>query len=187
MFRLRTYCCAVALCFVAVGPVVGQTANAASAAGATSAEITEFQGLEDSWSNAINQRDQFGLELALSPQLVNISASGDVTTRDQQVANMLSSDDKTLHVRQRVVAVRMLGDVALVNGTYLLHHRVDSSEVDEKGVFTHVFQRDHGRWKCISSQRTLLREDADGKDKGRKRSSSNSPFHIPFFSSDKKN
>ena len=32
--------------------------------------------------------DQYGLELVLSPLLVDVSATGDITTRNQQVALM---------------------------------------------------------------------------------------------------
>lgn len=144
-----------------------------------SPEVAQFQKIEDSWSDAVNRRDQYGLELVLSPLFVDVSAQGDVTTRNQQVALALSSQDKTLYLTQKVVTVRMLGDIAVANGTYNLHHRVNSAEVDEKGIFTHVFERVHGGWLCVNSQRTLLRQDNNGKQK--KASTTESPFHIPFF------
>jgi ketosteroid isomerase-like protein len=140
-----------------------------------SPEILEFQKIEDSWSDAVNRRDQYSLELVLSPLYVDVSASGDVTTRNQQVALVLSGDDKTLYLTQKVVTVRMLGDIAVANGTYDLHHKVGSSQVDEKGIFTQVFERVHGGWLCINSQRTLLRQDASKK----KESAPESPFHLP--------
>jgi hypothetical protein len=55
-----------------------------------------------------------------------------------------------------VITVRKLGDIAVANGTYVMRHKVNSTEVDEKGVFTHVFERLHGGWVCINSQRTKL-------------------------------
>jgi ketosteroid isomerase-like protein len=145
-----------------------------------SPEIAQFQKIEDSWSDAVNRRDQFGMELVLSPLFVGIAANGDVTTRNQQVAQLLGGDDKTLNLTQKVVTVRMLGDIAVANGTYTLHHKLNSSEVDEKGVFTQVFERTHGGWLCINSQRTTLREEASAKQK--KQAAPESPFHIPLFS-----
>jgi ketosteroid isomerase-like protein len=120
------------------------------------------------------------MELVLSPLFVGIAANGDVTTRNQQVAQLLGGDDKTLNLTQKVVTVRMLGDIAVANGTYTLHHKLNSSEVDEKGVFTQVFERTHGGWLCINSQRTTLREEASAKQK--KQAAPESPFHIPLFS-----
>ncbi len=152
-----------------------------------SPEIRTFQKIEDSWSNAINMRDQYGLELVLSPLFVDVSAAGDISTRNQQVAQLISNDDKTLHIEQHVITVRMLGDIAVANGTYLLHHRVNSSQADEKGVFTHVFERLRGGWVCVNSQRTLVREDSGAKAKNKKPSNAELPFHIPLFGrSDKK-
>jgi ketosteroid isomerase-like protein len=149
-----------------------------------SPDIRQFQKIEDSWDDAVNRRDQYGLELVLSPLFLDVAASGDISTRNQQVAYLLTTEDKTLHLEQKVVTVRMLGDIAVANGTYVLHHRVSSGQVDEKGVFTHVFERAHNGWLCINSQRTVLREDG-GKSK--KQSNAELPFHIPIFGkSDKK-
>ena len=156
---------------------------AAAPAGVTSTvppEIAQFQKIEDGWSDAVNRRDQYGLELVLSPLLVDVSASGDVTTRNQQVAQLLGNEDKSLSLTQKVITVRMLGDIAVANGTYTLHHKVGSGEVDEKGVFTQVFERVHAGWLCVNSQRTVLRQDASSKQK---RSTANeTPLHIPLFS-----
>jgi len=141
--------------------------------------VQNFQKIEDSWSSAINGRDQYALELVLSPLFVDVSAGGDISTRNQQVAGLISTDDKTMHLDQKVITVRMLGDIAVANGTYDFHHRAASGQVDEKGVFTHVFEKVHGNWVCINSQRTSVRSDMPGK--GKKQSAADQPFHIPFF------
>jgi len=151
-----------------------------------SPEVLQFQKVEDSWAEALNDRDQYGLELVLSPLLVDVSATGDIATRNQLVATVLSGEDKTVHLDQKVITVRMLGDVAVVNGTYTLHHKTGAGEVNDRGIFTHLFEKAHGAWLCINSQRTLLREDSNAKPK--KQSNAELPFHIPLFQkSDKSN
>jgi ketosteroid isomerase-like protein len=168
-------------------PVRGAVAAQPNVTSAESPELREFQKIEDAWSNAVNLRDQYGLELVLSPLFVDVSAKGDITTRNQQVALVITGEDKTIHLDQRVITVRMLGDIAVTNGTYDLRHKVNSSEADEKGVFTHVFERVHGGWLCINSQRTWLREDANAKP-NKKQSNAELPFHFPLFTkSDKSN
>lgn len=149
-------------------------------------QVKEFQKIEDTWSNAINSRDQYGLELVLSPLFVDVSANGDITTRNQQLAQLITGEDKSMHLEQRVVTVRLLGDTAVANGTYVFHHKAVSGPVDEKGVFTHVYERIRGGWVCVNSQRTLLREDASGKKK-KQASEAEMPFHIPLFSKSDKN
>ena len=188
MFRISNFlaCSSVVLlsCCVANGqspaPDPASTSAPQSATTSQSPELREFQRIEDSWADSINQRDQYGLELVLSPLFVDVSANGDITTRNQQVAMAITGDDKTIHLEQRVVTVRMLGDIAIANGTYSLRHKVNSAQIDEKGVFTHVFERVRGGWLCINSQRTVLREDSNVKQK--KQSNSELPFHIPLFS-----
>jgi len=147
---------------------------------AVSPEIAQIQKIEDNWADAVNRHDQYGLELVLSPLFVDVSANGDVTTRNQQVVQAINSEDKTTYLTQKVVTVRMLGDIAIANGTYNLHHKVNTTPVDEKGVFTHVFERVHGGWLCITSQRTVLRQESTIKPK--KQSTAEQPFHIPLFS-----
>lgn len=169
---------------VAVGQAPKSSAAEAPVTSAASPEIQQFQKLENSWDDAINQRNQYGLELVLSPLFIDVAASGDITTRNQQIAYLITNEDKTLHLEQKVITVRMLGDIAVANGTYVLHHRGNAGQVDEKGVFTHVFERAHNGWLCINSQRTVLREDGA---KGKKQSNAELPFHIPIFGkSDKK-
>jgi ketosteroid isomerase-like protein len=159
----------------AVAPVTSAATSDASP------EIRQFQKIEDSWSTAMNQRDQYALELVLSPLFVDVSATGDITTRNQQLAQLITGEDKTMHLEQRLITVRMLGDIAVANGTYVLHHKVGSAQEDQKGVFTHVFEKMRGGWMCVNSQRTVLREDAPNA-KGKKRSDAEMPFHIPLFS-----
>lgn len=173
-------CCAL----FAQAPAPVATGNlAAAATSADTPDIQQFQKIEDNWSNAVNNRDQYALELVLSPLFVGISSSGDVTTRNQQLAAVITDEDKTMHLTQRVITVRMLGDTAVTNGTYTLHHKVAGKEIDEKGIFTHVFERQHGAWVCVNSQRTLLREDnPEGAKKKKKPSTAEEPFHVPFFS-----
>jgi len=170
-------------CSIAVAQ--SPAAVAVSAATSTvSPEIVQFQKIEDNWSNAVNQHDQYAIELVLSPLFVDVSAVGDITTRNQQVATLITGEDKTLHLEQRVISVRLLGDIAVTNGTYVLHHKVNAAQMDEKGVFTQVFERAHGGWMCINSQRTALREDSSAKP--RRQSNAELPFHIPLFSKSEK-
>jgi ketosteroid isomerase-like protein len=150
----------------------------------SSPDVQQFQKIENDWAEAVNRRDQYALELVLSPLFLDVSGSGDISTRNQQLTYLITTEDKSLHLDQKVITVRMLGDTAVANGTYVLRHHGSSGQVDEKGVFTHVFERTHKGWLCINSQRTVLREDGS---KGKKQSNAELPFHIPIFGkSDKK-
>jgi hypothetical protein len=165
------------------GSALAQTAKPAVTSTDTP-EVRELQKIEDSWANALNQRDQYGLELVLSPLYVGVGATGDVLTRNQQVVAVINQTDKTESTEFRVVTVRMLGDVAVANGTYTFAHKAGSGQVEEKGIFTHVFQKLHGNWVCLNAQRTAIQTEAPSKAKAKTKSDSKAelPFHIPIFS-----
>lgn len=168
----------------AFGQASSPAAAPAPVTSTSSPEVQQFQKIADAWDDAVNKRDQYGLELVLSPLFLDVSGTGDITTRNQQVAYVITTEDKTMHLEQKVIAVRMLGDTAVANGTYVLHHRGASGQVDEKGVFTQVFERAHNGWLCINSQRTVLREDGG---KAKKQSNAELPFHFPIFGKSDKN
>jgi hypothetical protein len=158
---------------VAVTPA---TANASQ-----TAEIKQMQKLEDQWSDAVVKRDQYGLELLLSPLYVGISANGEVSTRNQQIAQVFQKTTDPLTMEQRVISARMLGDIAVVNGTYITRHKNGSDTIEERGIFTHVYQRVRSNWLCINSQRTIVAEDSAAKQKTAKKSNAELPFHVPFI------
>ncbi len=149
----------------------------------TPTQLQTMQKLEDTWSAALAKRDQYGLEIVLSPQFVNISADGDVRSRNQEIAYVLNKFPDMISLEQTVVSVRTMGDVALVNGTYILQRRVNGHPVEERGVFSHVFQKTRSNWQCINAQRTIVQEEAVAKAKtaSAKTSSAELPFHIPLF------
>ena len=143
----------------------------------------EMQQVEDRWATAVTKRDQYALELVLAPQYIGISASGDVTTRNQQIAHLFVKNAGPDSLEQKVISVRFVGDVAIVNGTYVMSWKGEKGPVLEKGIFSHVFERVRDNWLCLNSQRTVVAEENKGeaaKDKPKaKRSDAESPLHIP--------
>jgi hypothetical protein len=146
-------------------------------------QLETMQHIEDSWSDALAKRDQYGLELVLSPQFVDISANGEVRSRNQEIAFVLNKFPDLISLEQTVISVRTMGDVAVVNGTYVMRRRVNGHPVDEKGVFSHVFQRNRSTWQCINAQRTIVVEQGvqNAKASAPKQSNAELPFHIPFI------
>ena len=125
-----------------------------------------FQTIEDRWSEAINKRDQYALELVLSPELIDISATGTVTTRDQQISMLLQRHTEPLLFDQRVVNVRSFGGIAIVIGNYVEQPRAKENVVRRSGMFIHVYQKFRGRWSCINAQRTAIGAPSPPKARG---------------------
>ncbi|MGC2163966.1 MAG: nuclear transport factor 2 family protein [Silvibacterium sp.] len=146
-------------------------------------QITEFQKIEDQWSAALVKQDQFTLETILSPTFVDISSEGEITTRNQQVADMYEKGEpQPVMLEHRVVNVRLIEDVAIVDGTYFERSKLNGVEREERGVFTHIYQHVREVWVCVQSQRTAVVEQMPEKKKqGKKKSDAELPFHIPLL------
>jgi ketosteroid isomerase-like protein len=146
-------------------------------------EVKEFQTLEDQWSAATIKADQYQLEYLLSPVYIDIASNGDIMTRNQQIAAMFDKTGPQLQsMEQRVVTVRTFGDTALVSGTYIVKFRQDGKAREERGVFTHVYQRARNHWACVNAQRTAVVDLTPGK--GQKNQQKSESFGFPLFHQD---
>jgi hypothetical protein len=153
LIRDRSIIAPIILLLLCVAPLcVAQQTGADK--GSQPSDLRTFQQVEDRWSQAITKRDQYALELVLSPELVDVSDSGDQMTRNQQIAMLLGKSAAPLSLDQCVINVRRFDDVALVIGAYTEQQRVNGKLVRHKGKFTHVYQRVHSNWLCVSAQRT---------------------------------
>jgi ketosteroid isomerase-like protein len=169
----RTKSLLLALCMALPGASAGaQQTNTANANSPPA--FREMQQVEDRWATAVTKRDQYALELVLAPQYIGISASGDVTTRNQQIAHLFVKNAGPDSLEQKVISVRFVGDLAIVNGTYVMSWKGDKGPVLEKGIFSHVFEHLHDNWLCLNSQRTVVAEE--NKDQASK---DKPPLHIP--------
>ncbi len=151
--------------------------------------VADLQKVADRWDEAVYQHDQYALELVLAPQFIDISDTGNVTNRDQQISEMMMKDAPRFQLTQKVVSVRLVGDVAVVNGTY--DRMFQGSKLSriksktERGVFSQVYVRARNTWQCINSQRTIIQEPVL---KGKKKPENDAPakplnhdlgFHFP--------
>ncbi len=159
----------------AARPQSASDATQSDAASAMSQQIAELQKVADRWDDAIDQHDQYALELVLSPDFISISDTGEVGNRDAVVSKLVMKDAPRYTLAQKVVSVRMVGDVAVVNGTYDRMYqgsRLSRTKAkDQRGVFSQVYVRARNAWQCINSQRTLITETApSGRKKSRQES-----------------
>ncbi len=165
-------------------PLTAQTATDApqnNADATISQQVADLQKVANRWDDAVGQRDQYALELVLSPQFIGITESGEVENRDIVVSQMVMKDAPKVTLTQNVTSVRIFGDVAVVNGTYdrayqgsRLSH---TQPKDQKGVFSQVYVRARTTWQCINSQRTLIVETPVKGEKKKKDASTEKPLN----------
>lgn len=135
-------------------------------------QVAQFQKIEDQWSASVAKQDQFTLETILSPTFVGISSTGDRMTRDQIVAALFETGvPRVQEIQQKVDGVRVIEDVAIVDGTYAVRTKLNGVERREEGIYTHIYQHAHGAWMCVQSQQTAFPPQADEGKKSRKKKS----------------
>jgi hypothetical protein len=184
MRRLSALFLAITVCAPAAPGLAQQSASTQVQ---SQTPLQQFQQLEDSWSIALVNKDQYALDNLLAPSFVDISASAQVNTRNQYIADALAGEPAALlSVEQKVVSVRVVSDVAVVEGTYMLKVRGSGNHVrDEQGIYTHIYARSHNTWACVNAQRTQVVDALDtGKSPAKKtdkKSSAALPFHIPLI------
>jgi ketosteroid isomerase-like protein len=150
----------------------------AQSADPNAAETAKIRELESNWAAALVKKDQYALDLALSPTYVDISATGEVTTKNQQIAHLFVPDYGVAGYNETLTSVRVLGDTAIAQGTYTLRRKLGSQMQEERGIFTHVYQRARESWQCINGQRTVVREQVAVAKPAEKKSEL--PLHVPF-------
>src|ERR1700739_2448451 len=158
----RTKSLLLALCMSLPGATAGAQQTGKTNANSVPPAFREMQQVEDRWADAVTKRDQYALELVLAPQYIGISATGDVTTRNQQIAHLFVKNAGPDSLEQKVISARFVGDVAIVNGTYVMSWKGEKGPVLEKGIFSHVFERVRDNWLCLNSQRTVVAEENKG-------------------------
>jgi hypothetical protein len=155
----------------------GSTAPDATQAQDSSPEIAALQRVTDQWDDAVQQHDAYALDLVLSPKMTDISADGQLRSRDQLVSSLTQKNSPVRTLGQKVTQARILGDMAIVNGIYGIKFRQDDEGrnlPDERGVYTQVFERLQNQWICINSQRTLV--PAPRADKKKKEARNDTKF-----------
>jgi ketosteroid isomerase-like protein len=156
----------------------------AQTAATDSPEVARIRAIESSWAEALVKKDQYALDLALAPTYVDISASGAVTTKNQQIAKLFLPNYEVFGYNETITSIRVLGDIAIAQGTYTLRRKFGNDVQEDRGIFTHVYQRDRERWQCINGQRTIVREEVGPPRKEERKGEL--PFHIPFTGGNKK-
>ena len=146
-----------------------------------SQQVAELQKVADRWDDAVGQHDQYALELVLAPQFISVTDTGAVKDRDQVVSEMVTKDAPHYNLMQKVITVRMIGDVAVVNGTYDRTYpgsrlsRIKAKS--QKGVFSQVYVRARNTWECVNSQRTIIEESTLKSRKKSQDESEAKPLH----------
>lgn len=108
--------------------------------------------LEKDWSQAVITRDIRMLENILSEDLVYHTEEGEVLNRKEYIDNFILNKRNILSVAVDNMKVFFFeNNIAVITGNSKeVGKSADSTMVEYSGLWTNVWLREDGKWKCIA-------------------------------------
>lgn len=117
-------------------------------------DTEQIKKIERQLAAALAKNDETGLKEWLADDWKFVGSDGEVTGRDDLLAAMRSGQLKFQSYELSEVKVRIYGDAAVVIGKGAAKGHLGDEAFDEHDVFTDVFIRKDGKWRCVSSHST---------------------------------
>ena len=125
-----------------------------SAARAATPAEQELVTLEAQWSKAGVDHDAAAVDRIVAADWTGQDKSGKVSHKADILADMKAGKSKTTSMTNRDVHVRIMGDVAVVQGADDEKSTYDGTDTSGSYTWTDVFQKRAGKWVVIASQVT---------------------------------
>lgn len=141
--------------FAALVILLGASASAPASAAAAETDEAQLLGLEQAYAGALVTRDVEFLKNYYAPDWRGGDWMGFASKTN--ILNLLKSGRYTIKsMTLRDVRVRLLGDVAIVQGSDDEITSMHGKDTSGSWGWTDIFQKRGGRWVCIASQTTKL-------------------------------
>jgi uncharacterized protein (TIGR02246 family) len=113
--------------------------------------------LESAWDQAEQNKDAAALANLLADNIVYVDYDGSISTKQQFLAEVKSTDVTGEQINNEGVTVRLYGNnVAVSTGIYRDKGMEKGKPFSRRGRFTNVWLNQNGKWECITSQATLI-------------------------------
>lgn len=114
--------------------------------------------LENMWNQAQLHRDAGALEALIADRFVNTEYDGEVTDRDQFLADIKDPKFKPTAVGLQDMKVNVYRGTAVVTGIYHTKGSYNGKPYDHMGRFTDTWILDNDRWECVASHTSLVKK-----------------------------
>jgi ketosteroid isomerase-like protein len=114
--------------------------------------------LENMWNQAQLHRDAGALEALIADRFVNTEYDGEVSDRDQFLADIKDPKFKPSAVGLQDMKVNVYGGTAVVTGIYHTKGSYNGKPYDHMGRFTDTWILDKDRWECVASHTSLVKK-----------------------------
>jgi hypothetical protein len=130
----------------------------APAAAAKGPSVSQsLKQLEQDWSDAMKVGDTDKLGAIVADDWVGISYDGKMTTKKSIMAEVKAGKDKTDSIEMGPMDVKVIGNVAVVQGSDTEKSSMDGKDTSGKWVWMDVFVKRDGKWVAVRSQSAMLK------------------------------
>jgi uncharacterized protein (TIGR02246 family) len=112
--------------------------------------------LESAWDQAEQNKDAAAVANLLADDLVYVDYDGSISTKEQFLADIKTSDITGEQINNEGVTVHLYNNVAVSTGIYRDKGIEKGKPFQRRGRFTNVWLNRNGKWECIASQSTLI-------------------------------
>ena len=137
--------------------VAGMCTIVCGAVAATAAPETELVALEASWSKAVVAKDTAAVSRIVAADWVGQGADGGRATKTKMLADLKTGADSATMMTNHDVHVRIIGDLAIVQGADDEKSMHQGKDVSGTYTWTDIFQKRAGHWVAIASQNTPVK------------------------------
>lgn len=112
--------------------------------------------LEHMWNEAQVNRDSHALQGMIADRFVNTEYDGEVSDREQFLADIRDPQFKPAFVNIQDLKVSFYRDTAIVTGIYHTRGSYNGKPYDHVGRFTDTWVHEGDKWLCVASHTSLL-------------------------------
>jgi ketosteroid isomerase-like protein len=144
---IRTISCFLLLAFSAVSLAAQQADPRES----------KLMVLERLWNEAQVNRDSAALDALVSSRFVNTEWDGEISDKQKFLADIKDPRFKPAQANIKDLKMNFYGDAAVVTSIYHTHGTYQGKPYDHVGRFTDTWVMDQGKWQCVASHTSLLK------------------------------
>jgi hypothetical protein len=133
-----------------------QATSAAAPAKASSVSQTLKQ-LEHDWEDAAKAADADKMGAILADDWVRIAPDGKMETKKDALADLKSGASKLISHDDGPMDVKVIGKVAVVQGTSTEKSMANGTVTSGKYAWTDVFENVNGKWMVVRSEATTVK------------------------------
>ena len=113
--------------------------------------------LEKMWNQAQIARDSNAIQSLIADKFIDTEYDGEVSDREKFLADIRDPEYKPSAMNVQEVKVNLYRDTAVVTGIYHTRGTYNRKAYDHVGRFTDTWIFEGGRWQCVASHTSLIK------------------------------